>query len=205
MPPFGDSHIIKGPIDMDESIRLNTPLSIRDIEPLRSGDRVTISGIVYTARDAAHRRLVELIQSGKDLPIPIEGQVIYYVGPSPARPGRVIGAAGPTTSYRMDPYTPTLLELGLKGVIGKGRRSKEVKDAMVKYKAVYMAAIGGAGALMAGVIKEAAVVAYEDLGPEAIRRLVVEKLPAVVINDTVGNDLYLEGQKQYRVRGQGVE
>jgi fumarate hydratase subunit beta len=205
MPPFGDSHIIKGPIDMDDLIRLNTPLSIKDIEPLRSGDRVIISGIVYTARDAAHRRLVELIQSGKDLPIPIEGQVIYYVGPSPARPGRVIGAAGPTTSYRMDPYTPTLLELGLKGVIGKGRRSKEVKDAMVKYKAIYMAAIGGAGALMAGVIKEAAVVAYEDLGPEAIRRLVVEKLPAVVINDTVGNDLYLEGQKQYRVRGQGIE
>jgi fumarate hydratase subunit beta len=190
---------------MDELIRLNTPLSIEDIEPLRSGDRVTISGIVYTARDAAHRRLLELIESGKDLPIPIEGQVIYYVGPSPARPGRVIGAAGPTTSYRMDPYSPRLLELGLKGMIGKGRRSKEVKDAMVKYHAVYMAAIGGAGALMAGVIKEAAVVAYEDLGPEAIRRLVVEKLPAVVVNDTAGNDLYLEGQKQYRIRGQGIE
>ena len=190
---------------MDKLVHLKTPLSVKDIEPLRSGDRVTISGIVYAARDAAHRRLLELIASGTDLPIPVEGQVLYYVGPSPAPPGRVIGAAGPTTSYRMDPYTPKLLELGLKGMIGKGRRSEEVKEAMVQYRAVYMAAIGGAGALMAGAIKEARVVAYEDLGPEAIRRLVVEKLPAFVVNDTVGNDLYLEGQKEYRIKGHEIE
>jgi fumarate hydratase subunit beta len=185
---------------MDEVLHLKTPLSIEDIGPLRSGDRVAISGVIYTARDAAHSRILGLIEAGKDLPIPIEGQVIYYVGPSPAPPGRVIGAAGPTTSYRMDPYTPKLLELGLKGMIGKGRRSKEVKEAMVKHKAVYMAATGGAGALMARAIKETHVVAYEDLGPEAIRRLVVEELPAIVVNDTIGNDLYLEGQKKYRIR-----
>ncbi|MBU0734465.1 MAG: Fe-S-containing hydro-lyase [Proteobacteria bacterium] len=184
---------------MGEAYHLKTPLSAGDIEPLRSGDRVTVSGIVYTARDAAHRRLLELIEAGKDLPMPIMGQVIYYVGPSPAPPGRVIGAAGPTTSYRMDPYAPKLLELGLKGMIGKGKRSREVIEAMVRYKGVYMAAIGGAGALMARAIKEARVVAYEDLGPEAIRELRVENLPVIVVNDTLGNDLYIEGQKQYRI------
>jgi len=183
---------------MEKVFHLQTPLSPEDIEPLRSGDRVMISGILYAARDAAHRRLLELIEAGKDLPIPIEGQMIYYVGPSPAPPGRVIGAAGPTTSYRMDPYTPKLLELGLKGMIGKGKRSKEVKDAIVKRGAIYMAAIGGAGALMARAVKEARVVAYEDLGPEAIRELKVENLPAIVVNDAVGNDLYLEGRKKYQ-------
>lgn len=178
---------------------LETPLSLEEIGPLKSGDRVTISGVLYTARDAAHRRLLELIEAGKDLPIPIDGQIIYYVGPSPAPPGRVIGAAGPTTSYRMDPYTPRLLELGLKGMVGKGRRSKEVKEAMVKNKAIYMAAIGGAGALMARAVKEARVVAYDELGPEAIRELRVEKLPVIVVNDILGNDLYLEGQKEYKI------
>ena len=183
---------------MDAEYHLTTPLSVKDIESLRSGDRVTLTGIVYTARDAAHRKLLELIEKGEELPIPIEGQVIYYVGPSPAPPGRAIGAAGPTTSYRMDPFAPRLLELGLKGMIGKGKRSKEVIEAMVRYKAVYMAAIGGAGALMAKAIKAARVVAYEELGPEAIRELKVEKLPVVVVNDTIGNDLYQEGQEKYR-------
>jgi fumarate hydratase subunit beta len=183
---------------MAKPIELVTPLSTDMISVLRAGDSVVVSGQLYTARDAAHRRLLDLIASGKEIPIPIEGQVIYYVGPSPAPPGRIIGAAGPTTSYRMDPYTPKLLELGLKGMIGKGKRSKEVIDAMVKYKAVYLAAIGGAGALMAQAVKEAQVVAYEDLGPEAIRRLIVHKLPAVVVNDILGNDLYAEGQKAYR-------
>jgi fumarate hydratase subunit beta len=187
-----------GALVMAKPIELVTPLSTDMISVLRAGDSVVVTGQLYTARDAAHRRLLDLIASGKELPIPIEGQVIYYVGPSPAPPGRVIGAAGPTTSYRMDPYTPKLLELGLKGMIGKGKRSKEVIDAMVKYKAVYMAAIGGAGALMAQAVKEAQVVAYEDLGPEAIRRLTVHRLPAVVVNDILGNDLYAEGQKAYR-------
>jgi fumarate hydratase subunit beta len=187
-----------GALVMAKPIELVTPLSTDMISVLRAGDSVVVSGQLYTARDAAHRRLLDLIASGKEIPIPIEGQVIYYVGPSPAPPGRIIGAAGPTTSYRMDPYTPKLLELGLKGMIGKGKRSKEVIDAMVKYKAVYLAAIGGAGALMAQAVKEAQVVAYEDLGPEAIRRLIVHKLPAVVVNDILGNDLYAEGQKAYR-------
>ncbi len=184
---------------MHDTYHLKAPIFIEDIEPLRSGDRVLISGYIYTARDAAHRRLMDLIDEEKELPIPIEGQVIYYVGPSPAPPGRVIGAAGPTTSYRMDLYTPKLLELGLKVMIGKGKRSKEVKEAIVKYKAVYMAAIGGAGALMARAVKEARVIAYQDLGPEAIRELKVEKLPAIVVNDTAGNDLYLEGQEMYKL------
>ncbi len=184
---------------MGEVFYLETPLTLEDIQDLKSGDRVTISGVIYTARDAAHRRLVELIEAGKELPIPIEGQVIYYVGPSPPPPGRVIGAAGPTTSYRMDPYTASLLSLGLRGMIGKGRRSKDVKEAMVRYKAIYMAAIGGAGALMAKAVKEVRVVAYEELGPEAIRKLRVEDLPVIVVNDIRGNDLYIEGQRQYKI------
>ena len=183
---------------MDKVFHLETPISPEDVASLRSGDRVSISGIVYTARDAAHRRLFELIEAGEELPIPIDGQIIYYVGPSPAPPGRPIGAAGPTTSYRMDPFAPKLLELGLRGMIGKGKRSKEVREAMVKYKGVYMAAIGGAGALMARAVKAARVVAYEELGPEAIRELKVENLPAIVVNDTLGNDLYVEGREKYR-------
>lgn len=185
---------------MDQVIELTTPLSLEDVIALRSGDRVTLSGIVYTARDAAHRRFQDIIEKGGKLPIPLEGQVIYYVGPSPAPPGRVIGAAGPTTSYRMDPYTPKLLELGLKAMIGKGKRSRETIDAMVKYKGVYMAAVGGAGALMARAIKDARVVAYEDLGPEAVRELKVEGFPAIVVNDTLGDDLYEDGQKRYDLR-----
>jgi len=184
---------------MTNLFHLKTPLANKDIEMLRSGDRVTISGIIYTARDTAHRRLLELIEAGKELPIPIKGQVIYYVGPSPAQPGRPIGAAGPTTSYRMDIYTPGLLELGLKGMIGKGKRSEEVKEAMIRHKAVYMAATGGAGALMSQSIKQSRIVAYEDLGPEAIRELAVDKLPAIVVNDIKGNDLYLEGQEKYKI------
>ena len=185
--------------NMDQVIDLKTPLTSEDVEPLRAGDSVTISGTVYTARDAAHRRLIDLLDEGKELPFPVEGQVIYYVGPSPAPPGRVIGAAGPTTSYRMDPYAPRLIELGLKGMIGKGKRSAEVKDAMVNHKAVYMAAIGGAGALMARAIKSVRILAYEDLGPEALRELEVEKLPAIVVNDTAGNDLYFEGREKYQI------
>lgn len=182
---------------MSKTVKLTTPLSSQTVETLEIGDKVLLSGAVYTARDAAHKRLVDLLEGGQELPINLEGQVIYYVGPSPARPGRVIGAAGPTTSYRMDPYTPQLLARGLKGVIGKGKRSPEVIAALVKYQAVYLGATGGAGALISRAIKEAQVVAYEDLGPEALRRLIVEDLPAIVINDCQGRDLYEEGVKQY--------
>lgn len=185
---------------MGEVKHLHTPLSLEQVRALRSGDRVTISGELYTARDAAHRRLVDLIEAGRPLPMPVEGQVIYYVGPSPAPPGRVIGAAGPTTSYRMDPYTPKLLELGLRGMIGKGKRSEEVKKAMVKYGAAYFAAIGGAGALMAKSVRAARVIAYEDLGPEAIRLLLVEAFPVIVVNDMLGNDLYIDGQARFRIQ-----
>ncbi len=185
---------------MERVIDLATPLTAEQVTELKAGDRVTITGRIYTGRDAAHRRLFELIEKGEPLPIPLEGQVIYYVGPSPAAPGRVIGAAGPTTSYRMDAYTPKLLELGLKGMIGKGKRSEEVKAAIRRYKAVYMAAIGGAGALISRAVREAEVVAYEDLGPEAIRCLRVEGLPAVVVNDVHGNDLYVMGREAYRIR-----
>ncbi len=176
---------------------LETPLSQDDIEPLRAGDMVTISGKIYTARDTAHQRLVSLLDKKQEVPLSLHGQVFYYVGPSPAVPGKIIGAAGPTTSYRMDPYTPRLLESGLKGMIGKGRRSKDVIDAMVKYKAIYMAAIGGAGALLARAVKDVRIIAYEDLGPEAIRELVVEKFPAIVINDIVGNDLYADSRNSF--------
>jgi len=183
---------------MSGPIRLTTPLAEKDLEKLKIGDKVLLNGIIYTGRDAAHKRLFDLIQKGKDLPIDIRGQVIYYVGPSPAKPGQAIGSAGPTTSYRMDDFSPKLMELGLKVMIGKGNRSKEVVAAMKRYKAVYLGATGGAGALIAKSIKKADIVAYEDLGPEAIRRLEVEDFPAVVINDTRGNDLYQEGASKYR-------
>ncbi|MEW6374250.1 MAG: Fe-S-containing hydro-lyase [Thermodesulfobacteriota bacterium] len=183
---------------MSEPIRLKTPLSDRDVERLKIGDRVLINGIIYTGRDAAHKRLLDLLKEGKDLPFGIKGQIIYYVGPTPARPGQIFGSAGPTTSYRMDAYAPSLIEKGLKGMIGKGMRSDAVKEAMKKYKAVYFAATGGAGALLAKRVKKAEVVAYEDLGTEAIRRLEVEDLPVIVINDVRGNDLYIEGEKKYR-------
>jgi len=172
-------------------------LESADLENLRAGDAVLISGTMYTARDAAHKRLITALEQCDPLPFDVAGQILYYVGPTPAPPGRVIGAAGPTTSYRMDLYTPKLLELGLKVMIGKGKRSEEVKAAMLKHGAVYLAAIGGAGALLGQAIKEVEIIAYPDLGTEAIRRLVVEDFPATVINDLAGSDLYEEGRKQY--------
>lgn len=182
---------------MTETIKLTTPLSESDVGKLKIGDNVLLDGIIYTARDTAHKRLVELLKAGKELPFDPRGQVIYYVGPAPARPGKVIGPAGPTTSYRMDPYTPILLEHGLKGMIGKGNRGEEVIEAMKKYKAVYFAAVGGAAALIARSIKKAEVVAYEDLGAEAILRLEVQDFPVIVVNDIYGNDLYEEGKRIY--------
>jgi fumarate hydratase subunit beta len=179
-------------------IRLKTPLTDEDVEKLKIGDKVLLTGVIYSARDAAHKRLFDLIQEGNPLPIDIRGQVIYYVGPAPAKPGKPIGSAGPTTSYRMDAYAPKLMELGLKGMIGKGNRSAAVVEAIKKNKAVYFGATGGAGALLAKSIKKAETVAYEDLGPEAIQRMEVEDFPVVVINDTKGNDLYVEGAKKYR-------
>jgi len=159
---------------------------------------VLISGVIYTARDAAHRRLIEALDNGERLPFPIKGQTIYYTGPSPARPGRVIGSAGPTTSGRMDMYTPRLLAAGMRAMIGKGNRSPEVREAIQKYKAVYFVAIGGAGALLAQSIKKVELVAYEDLGTEAIRLLTVENFPAIVANDIYGEDLFEQGRAKYR-------
>ena len=175
---------------MSEAIVLKTPLTDEDLERLKTGDRVFINGVIYTARDAAHKRMIELLDSGQELPFDIRGQVIYYAGPAPAKPGAVIGSCGPTTSYRMDLYTPKLIQRGLKGMIGKGTRSREVKESMMAHKAVYFAAIGGLGALLAKKVKEAEVIAYPDLGPEAIRRLVVEDFPAIVAIDIRGEDIY---------------
>ncbi|EDM23695.1 Fe-S-containing hydro-lyase [Caminibacter mediatlanticus TB-2] len=176
---------------------LTTPLSNEDVEKLKAGDIVYLNGIIYTARDAAHKRLVDLINEGKELPFDLNGAVIYYVGPTPPKPGEVIGSAGPTTSYRMDPYAPILIEHGLKGMIGKGKRNQDVIEACKKHKAVYFGAVGGAAALIAKAIKKAEVIAYPELGPEAIRRLEVENFPVVVVNDTYGNDLYAEGRKKW--------
>ena len=171
-------------------VHIRTPLEEETVLSLRAGDRVLLSGTVYAARDAAHKRMCEMLERGEPLPIPLQGQVIYYVGPSPAAPGQVIGAAGPTTSSRMDKYTPALLALGLKGMIGKGYRADEVVQAIARHKAVYFAATGGAGALLASRIRKNEMVAFEDLGPEAIRRLEVEEFPMIVINDAYGNDYY---------------
>ncbi len=182
----------------DAPLQITSPLQPEVIEKLRVGDQVLISGVIYTARDAAHKRLVQALDKGEKLPFDVAGQTLYYMGPSPARPGQVIGSAGPTTSGRMDTYTPRLLAQGLKGMIGKGSRSAAVKEAIQKNKAVYFAAIGGAGALVAKTIKKAEVVAYEDLGAEAIMRLEVENFPAIVINDIYGADLYEEGKKKYQ-------
>jgi fumarate hydratase subunit beta len=173
------------------------PLSDADIESLVAGDRVRITGVLYTARDAAHARLLPLMEAGKALPFDVRGQIIYYTGPSPARPGDVVGSVGPTTGGRMDKYTPRLLSLGLKGTIGKGARSQPVKDALREHKGVYFGAIGGAGAVLSRFVKKLDIVAYEDLGTEAIRRLEVEGFPAIVINDCHGGDLYLEGMAHY--------
>ncbi|HJH07286.1 Fe-S-containing hydro-lyase [Fusobacterium ulcerans] len=177
--------------------KITTPLKEEDIVKLNAGDTVKITGVIYTARDAAHARLVKLLEEGKELPIDVRGQIIYYVGPTPAKPGKPIGSAGPTTSYRMDAYAPRLIKEGLKGMVGKGARSKEVKDAIVSEKAVYFAAVGGAAALIAKSIKKAEIITYEDLGAEALRRLEVVDFPAIVINDIYGGDLYQEGQKQW--------
>lgn len=176
---------------------ITTPLTDADAESLKAGDRVRITGVIYTARDAAHARLMELIQAGKPLPVDLRGQIIYYTGPSPARPGTVVGSIGPTTASRMDKYTPTLHGLGLKGTIGKGFRSQAVKDALRKEKAVFFGSIGGAGAVLSRFVKKLEVVAYEDLGTEAIRRLEVENFPAMVINDCHGGDLYQDGMKAW--------
>jgi len=178
-------------------ISLTTPLSDDVVEKLRIGQRVLLNGVIYTGRDAAHKKLVDLLDQGKELPFELKGQVIYYVGPSPAKPGQVIGSAGPTTSGRMDAYAPRLIALGLKGMIGKGKRIPEVIKAIKQYKSVYFAAVGGAAALIARSIKECSVVAYPELGPEAIHRLVVENFPVIVVNDTLGGDLYDEGVKIY--------
>jgi fumarate hydratase subunit beta len=174
-----------------------TPLSDADIELLKAGDRVRISGVIYTARDAAHGRLFPLIEKGEKLPIDVKGTIIYYTGPSPARPGSIVGSIGPTTASRMDKFTPALLKLGLKGTIGKGYRGQAVKDALKEFKGVYFGSIGGAGAVLSLYVKKVDIVAYEDLGTEAIRRLEVEAFPAIVLYDCHGGDLYQDGQKVY--------
>lgn len=181
-------------------MRVDLPLTEEVVKNLKVGDKVEFCGIMYTARDVAHSRLVQLIEKGEKLPMELEGQVIFYVGPAPAKPGEPIGSAGPTTSYRMDGFAPTLLDNGLKGMIGKGPRSKEVKDSIVKNKAIYCSAVGGAGALIATSIKSAEVIAYPDLGTEAIRKLEVEGFPAIVVNDIYGDDLYEEGRKKYEIK-----
>jgi fumarate hydratase subunit beta len=176
---------------------ISLPLNEKDIKGLKAGDNVLLSGVLYVARDAAHRRMFDSLNMGEAFPFNIKGQTLYYMGPSPAPPGRVIGSAGPTTSVRMDAYTPKLLAAGLKGMIGKGVRSSAVKDAIRKYKAVYFTAVGGAGALISKTIIKSEVVAYPDLGPEAVLRLEVKDFPATVINDIYGGDLYIEGKKKY--------
>jgi fumarate hydratase subunit beta len=181
------------------SKKFTLPLTDEILKDLRAGDSLLITGVIYTARDAAHKRMLEALDHGKPLPLDIKGATIYYMGPTPARPGKVIGSAGPTTSGRMDAYAPRLIAEGLKVMIGKGSRSKAVKDAMMKYKAVYVGAIGGAGALLSGSIKKAEVIAYEDLETEALRRLEVEDFPVTVINDIYGGDLYEEGKAKYKV------
>jgi fumarate hydratase subunit beta len=178
-------------------MRIVTPLSDELVEELRAGDKVRISGTIYVGRDAAHKRLVAALDAGETLPFDPDGQIIYYMGPAPAKPGDPIGSAGPTTSYRMDPYAPRLMEVGLKGMVGKGNRSLQVREAMKKHKAVYFGAIGGAGALIAKSIRSATVIAYDDLGAEALRRLEVEDFPAIVVNDIYGGDAYEDGLRQY--------
>jgi fumarate hydratase subunit beta len=178
---------------------INLPLTDKVISELKTGENVLLNGIIYTARDAAHKRIVEALEKGKPLPFELKGQTIYYMGPTPARPGQVIGSAGPTSSYRMDIYAPRLMEEGLKGMIGKGQRTQAVLDAMKKYKAVYFAAIGGTGALIAKSIKKADIIAYEELGAEAVRKLEVENFTVTVINDIYGGDLYQQGKAKYRI------
>ena len=177
--------------------KIHAPMTREEARALKSGENVLISGTIYTARDAAHKRLCELAAKGEPLPFDVENSIIYFVGPTPAKPGQAIGSAGPTTSYRMDAYSPTMIRLGQTGMIGKGKRSKEVVDAMKECGAVYFGAIGGCGALLSKCIKKAEIVCYEDLGAEAVRRLEVEDFPAVVIIDSEGNNLYETGRKEY--------
>jgi fumarate hydratase subunit beta len=178
---------------------LQTPLQSKAIEELTCGDKVILNGIIYTARDAAHKRLIHLLENEKQLPFDIKGQVIYYVGPTPEKPGDVIGSAGPTTSGRMDGYTPRLLDAGLKGMIGKGQRNKEVIEAIVRNKSIYFAATGGAGVLLAKSIKKSKIIAYEDLGTEAIREIYVENFPCIVAIDFKGKNLYEKGPEKYQI------
>ncbi len=182
---------------MSEAVRLTMPLRREEVKRLKAGDRVLLNGKMLTGRDAAHKRLYELLLEGKELPVGIQEQTIFYVGPTPAPPGRVIGAAGPTTSYRMDRYAPLMMDRGLAGMVGKGLRSREVKEAIVRNGAVYFGATGGSGALLSKCIKAARVVAYEDLGTEAVREIEVVDFPAIVIIDTKGNDLYEIGPARY--------
>jgi fumarate hydratase subunit beta len=179
--------------------KITLPLNNESIKGLKAGDNVWLTGVMYVARDAAHKRIVEALDRGERLPFDIKGQTIYYMGPTPAKPGQVIGSAGPTTSGRMDAYSPRLIAEGLKGMVGKGMRTPAVKEAMKKYKAVYLAAIGGTGALISKTIKKSEVIAYEELGAEAVLRLEVKDFPATVINDIYGGDLYQEGKTKYRV------
>jgi len=179
--------------------KITLPLTDEVLQDLKAGDNVLLNGVIYVARDAAHKRMVAALEEGQDLPFAPQGQTVYFMGPSPAKPGQAIGSAGPTTSGRMDTYSPRLMAVGLKGMIGKGNRSQAVKDAMKKYRAVYFAAIGGAGALISKCIKKAEVIAYDELGAEAVRRLEVEDFPVTVINDIYGGDLYDEGKAKYRL------
>ena len=179
------------------AVRIKTPLTREDVRKLKAGDSCLISGVIYTARDAGHKRLCELVQKGEPLPLDIKDSIIYFVGPTPAKPGQAIGSAGPTTSYRMDAYSPTLIELGQTGMIGKGKRGDNVIDAMKAHGAVYFGAIGGCGALLGKCIKKSEVIAYADLGAEAICRLEVEDFPVVVVIDSFGNNLYETGRKNY--------
>ena len=179
------------------SVKITTPLTREAVRNLKAGDSCLISGVIYTARDAAHKRLCELAAQGKELPLDVKDSIIYFVGPTPAKPGEVIGSAGPTTAYRMDAYSPTLIRLGLTGMIGKGKRNEAVVSAMKEHGAVYFGAIGGCGALLSRCIKKAEIIAYEDLGAEAIRRLEVENFPVVVIIDSEGNNLYETGMANY--------
>lgn len=185
---------------MSKTYTLSTPLTEETTRMLKSGDIVYLNGTIFTARDAAHQRLVNLIEAGEELPFDLEGSIIYFVGPTPPKPGDPIGSAGPTTSYRMDSFSPTMLKNGSRGMIGKGKRSQEVKDACKEYGGIYFGATGGAGALLGKQITEAEVIAYPELGPEAVRKITVKDFPVTVVNDTFGNDLYQMGREQYEVK-----
>ena len=182
----------------DLEVRITTPLTDEDVVGMKIGDHVRVNGVIFTARDAAHGRMIATLDAGEKLPIDIRGQLIYYVGPSPSRPGRASGSFGPTTSMRMDPFTPRLLQEGLKACMGKGNRGPEVQEALKKHRAVYLMAVGGAGAMLSKFVKKIEVVAYEDLGTESLKRVEVEDFPAVVMDDSEGRDLLMEGRKQWR-------